>query len=115
MINNLDELPIFLVCMWSGLLLGAVYELLALIRRLNRMTITVFADIAFSMIMFAVCAYTLIYCDNGHLRLYSVIGFAVGFILFRLFPAKLIRGIVERVSALLTKHKNNNKENGGQE
>ncbi|MBR4435232.1 MAG: spore cortex biosynthesis protein YabQ [Clostridia bacterium] len=107
MINNLDELPIFLVCLWSGLLLGAVYELLALVRSINRTAIAILADIAFGIILFAVCAYTLAYCDNGHLRLYSVIGFAAGFILFRIFPAKIIRRLVARVSSFAAKHKKN--------
>lgn len=106
--NNLAELPVFLVCLWSGFLIGCVYELLYLIRTLDKKAATVLADIFFGAAFFIICEQTLLYCDHGSVRLNSVLGTAAGFLLFRLFPGRVFR---KAVDSIIRRLKRKNKRN----
>lgn len=99
--NNLNEIPIFLYCLRCGLIIGIVYDIFRIPRRIRSKLVIGIADTLFGAFACAASALTLLYCDNGTIRLYSLFGIALGALVWQLLPGRLLRSCAARVSVTL--------------
>ena len=89
--NSLTEIPIFLYCLRTGLVMGIIYDVMRLFRIRQGKIVNGIGDVIFGLIAVALSALTLCYCDYGKLRLYEFLGLGLGVWLYRFFPSRLIR------------------------
>ena len=89
--NNLNEIPVFLCCLWSGFAIGIIYDVLRIPRMLRNKFITAVSDFIFAIAALALAVITLLYCDDGALRIFTVSGIIAGALIWQLLPGRLIR------------------------
>ena len=85
--NNLDELPVLLVCIRAGVAAGCAAYLLLLPRALDyklrrgkraglwRTLLFFIADLALCLVCGGIFAHSLVYANGGEIRLYAAAGF----------------------------------------
>lgn len=95
--NNLDELPVLLSCIYSGIAVGIIYDIFRLMRITANAFMTHVADLLFGIAAVGIAALTLVYADNGTVRLFSLLGIACGALCWQLFPGRLIRMLISRL------------------
>lgn len=89
--NALNEIPIFLSCLRTGLLTGVLYEILSLFRLSGKRVLCAVIDVVFGLAATAAAALTLLYCDYGRIRLYELVAMILGAFIIHRYPGKLIR------------------------
>lgn len=94
--NNLDELPVFLCCIYAGLAIGIIYDAFRLMRLARNAFFTHAADLLFGIIATGVTAAILLYADNGSVRLFSLFGIVCGALCWQLFPGRLLRMLISK-------------------
>ena len=99
--NNLNEIPIFLYCLRCGLIIGVAYDIFRIPRRIQSAIVIGIADTLFGLFACAASAATLLYCDNGTIRMFSLFGIALGALIWQLLPGRLLRSCIARVSVTL--------------
>ena len=87
---DLAELPLGLGCLRCGFILGIVYDLLRLPRRLGSIA-TAAADAVFGCCFFVLTGATLFYFDSGRIRFFTIPLILAAFALWIFFPGRLIR------------------------
>ncbi len=95
--NNLDELPVFLCCIYSGLAIGIIYDAFRLIRLVRNAFFTHVADLLFGITAIGIAAATLLYADNGSIRLFSLFGIVCGALCWQLFSGRFLRMLISKV------------------
>ena len=95
--NNLNEIPIFLCCLWSGLAIGIIYDVFRIPRMLHNKFITAVSDLLFGISALALAVITVLYCDDGALRLFTVSGFIAGALIWQMLPGRLIRYCLAKI------------------
>jgi Spore cortex protein YabQ (Spore_YabQ). len=96
---DLAELPLVLSCLRCGFILGMVYDLLRIPRRLGRFA-SALADALFGCCFFGLTAATLLFYDSGRIRLFSIPLILAAFALWLFFPGKLLRLFFASVRSL---------------
>ncbi len=91
MYNSLNEIPIFLYCLRTGLLIGICYEMFRLFRLSGNRIVNGIIDAAFGIIAVSAAALTLLYCNDGILRAYEFAGMFIGAFIYYKYPGRLIR------------------------
>lgn len=92
--NALNEIPILLYCLRTGLIIGTCYDLLGFFRLSGRKLLNALIDICFGLFATAAAGLTLLYCDSGIIRLYELFGMLAGAFLFHEYPGKLLRTVI---------------------
>lgn len=95
--NALNEIPILLYCLRTGLIIGICYDLLGFFRLSGRKLLNALIDICFGLFATAAAGLTLLYCDSGIIRLYEFFGMFAGAFLFHEYPGKLLRTIIASI------------------
>ncbi len=91
MSTTLNEIPIFLYCLRTGLLAGILYEMLAIIRLHGNKYLSGVTDVVYAVIVSVGAWLTLLYCNNGKIRLYEISAMVLGAIIVHKYPGKLIK------------------------
>lgn len=91
--STIGQLPVFLWMTGAGLLVGALYTLASSMRRLlcAGFWLTLIVDALFGLGAALILTAALVMGNYGQLRLYELLGAALGFILYVLGPDPLIR------------------------
>lgn len=97
--STIGQLPVFLWMTGAGLIGGALYSLAAALRRLldAGFWLTLTIDALFGLCAAAVSIAALVTGSYGRLRLYELLGAALGFCLYLLGP----RPLLSRLSSAL--------------
>lgn len=115
--NSLAEIPIFLYCLRTGLIIGIIYDVMRLFRFRQGRIVNGMVDVIFGLIAVALSALTFFYCDYGKLRLYEFLGLGLGAWLYLFFPSRLIRHVFSSImlrinDAKLMRRKNRQEKAG---
>lgn len=92
--NALNEIPILLYCLRTGLIIGICYDLLGFFRLSGRKLLNAIIDVCFGIFAAAAAGLTLLYCDSGIIRLYEFFGMFAGAFLFHEYPGKLLQTVI---------------------
>ena len=101
---DLAELPLVLGCLSCGFVLGMVYDLLRLPRRMGGKLASALADAVFGCLFFLLCCGTLYYFDSGRIRFWSLPLILAAFLVWQRLPGRLIRLAAASVRSAL-RHK----------
>lgn len=99
--TTLNEIPIFLYCLRTGLLAGVFYEILFPFRLYGKKFITGITDVLYALITSAGAWLTLLYCNNGKIRLYELIAMILGAIIVHKYPGRLIKQTYSKIKLKL--------------
>lgn len=96
---------IFLITIYGGMIAGAVYDVFRGIRRAMHRGrwLAALLDTLFILVLGAVVAFVLYTANMGELRLYSFVGFALGFVLYIVGLSPLISYLASRLKGNKTK------------
>ena len=96
---------IFLITIYGGMVAGAVYDVFRRIRRTLRCGrwSSALLDTLFIIVLGAIVAFVLYTANMGELRMYTFVGFALGFALYIAGLSPVISYIVERRKAKKSK------------
>lgn len=99
MVTTQSQPIIFLITMYGGVALGAVFEVYRMLRKcaLKRKWISFIYDSLFILFMGAIVTFVLYVANQGELRLYTIVGFILGFALYMSGISPLIAHIVNRI------------------
>lgn len=88
--------------MLCGVIMGAIYELFRVLRRLTRAgaAFTALLDGIMCAVMAVVAAVMLLRANGGELRLYALLGCGAGMALFMCGPARLGRAAARRAGIM---------------
>ena len=86
--NTLNQIPVFLCCLWCGLAAGIIYDLFRLVR---------IRDTLFGAIAIGITAGALLYCDHGKIRFFTLFAIAAGALLWQILPGKLLRIMIMKL------------------
>jgi spore cortex biosynthesis protein YabQ len=102
---TLNQPYIFLTTVYSGLLLGLLYDIYRGIRiMMNRKKwITILSDCLFALCCLIVVTGVLYIVNSGNVRLYTFIGFSLGFSLYIVGLSPLFMYIAGKIIAFLSK------------
>ena len=103
--NNLNEIPVFLCCLWSGFAIGILYDVFRIPRMLHNKFIAALSDLLFGIAALILAIITLLYCDDGALRLFTVCGIIAGAVIWQLLPGRLIRCCLAKIGMLIRRKK----------
>lgn len=95
--NTLNQIPVFLCCLWCGLAAGIIYDLLRLVRIRGNRFATAAADTLFGAIAIGITAGALLYCDHGKIRFFTLFAIAAGALLWQILPGKLLRIMIMKL------------------
>lgn len=97
--STIGQLPVFLWMTGAGLIVGALYSLAAALRRLldAGFWLTLTIDALFGLCAAGISIAALVTGSYGRLRLYELLGAALGFCLYLLGP----RPLLSRLSSAL--------------
>jgi spore cortex biosynthesis protein YabQ len=96
-----NQLWVFLFTIYGGVVLGAMYDILYVIRKFLRgkRILTVLFDIVYWIVSTAMIFGLLFYACEGEFRYYDALGLALGEALWFLGPGKAVRWIQRKISA----------------
>ena len=95
--NTLNQIPVFLCCLWCGLAAGIIYDLFRLVRIRGNRFATAAADTLFGAIAIGITAGALLYCDHGKIRFFTLFAIAAGALLWQILPGKLLRIMIMKL------------------
>jgi len=96
--TSLTESTVFLGCVYGGLCMGLLYEFFAFIALLwKKNWFHAVLDLLFCGLCMGLAALFLLYLNGGRPRLYGILGFFLGGILFRSGPGTLFRHLLCRI------------------
>lgn len=95
--NTLNQIPVFLCCLWCGLAAGIIYDLFRLVRIRGNRFVTAAADTLFGAIAIGITAGALLYCDHGKIRFFTLLAIAAGALLWQILPGKLLRIMIMKL------------------
>ena len=95
--NTLNQIPVFLCCLWCGLAAGIIYDLFRLVRIRGNRFVTAAADTLFGAIAIGITAGALLYCDHGKIRFFTLFAIAAGALLWQILPGKLLRIMIMKL------------------
>jgi spore cortex biosynthesis protein YabQ len=95
-----SQLWVFLFTVYGGVVLGALYDLLFILRKLLRAKriLTVLFDIAYWATATALIFALLYYACEGEFRYYDVVGLALGAALWFMGPGRAVRWAQRKIS-----------------
>lgn len=90
---------IFLITIYGGMVAGAVYDVFRCIRRVARRGrwLTALLDTLFIIVLGVIVVFVLYTANMGELRLYTFVGFALGFLLYIVGLSPFVSYIAARV------------------
>lgn len=92
--NTIPELSVLLGCIYGGLCIGIVYDVYSLLTLpVHNRFIRAFFDLFFYAAVLCIAALFLVFLNGGHIRLYALMGFAVGAFFYRFTTGQLFRAI----------------------
>jgi spore cortex biosynthesis protein YabQ len=93
------QVYIFMITVYGGLLAGAVYDIYRLIRRLakKRRWLTVLLDVLFIITAGLIVLAAMYAANAGELRLFTFMGFALGFGLYMAGLSMFFRFVGEKI------------------
>ena len=95
--NTLNQIPVFLCCLWCGLAAGIIYDLFRLVRIRGNRFATAAADTLFGAIAIGITAGALLYCDGVKRRFFTLFAIAAGALLWQILPGKLLRIMIMKL------------------
>lgn len=98
MYSTLNEIPVFLGCLYAGVFIGVAYDLLRLLCfPFSCRLLCDVADGLFYCIACCIAALALLFLNDGRIRFYSLCALALGAWLYLRFPSRLFRGALRAV------------------
>lgn len=111
--TTVPQIYIFLITLYGGMIAGFAYDVFRSIRKSFKTGrwLTALLDTAFIITLGAIVTAVLYAANAGELRLYTFVGFALGFCLYMAGISPFIIFLARKLRKLLTKNKENkNKE-----
>ena len=92
MLTTSNQAYIFLSTVYAGLIIGFLYDCCRMIRKMIRagVAVTGILDLLFWSIIGVLSFLVLYYVNDGNVRIYTLLGFGVGWILYLLSLSRLI-------------------------
>lgn len=103
--TTLNEIPIFLYCLRTGLLAGIFYEALSIFRSYRNKYLTGITDVLYALIVSVGAWFTLLYCNNGKIRLYELSAMVLGAVIVHKYPGKVIKQTYLKLKLKLRRQK----------
>ena len=102
---------IFLVTLYGGILVGIAYDIYRGIRKAFKKGkwITAILDTLFIITLGVIVVFVLFTANQGELRLFTFIGFALGFALYMAGLSPFITYLAKKIKARFENRKNKNK------
>ena len=98
---------VFMMTIYAGLLSGLVYDFHRLLRKLiNKKWATVLFDVFFILFFGSIIAAALYLSSNGEIRLFSLLGIVLGFILYIAVISPLFSFIAQKIKKKRSKKNN---------
>ncbi len=96
---------VFLACVYGGLVIGAVYDALGLVRALlgNGYLVTTIADLVFWIGAGVVILFVSVWANDGEIRPYMALGFGVGYALFKVAVSPFLRFCYVKLSPAINR------------
>lgn len=96
---------IFMITVYGGMMVGLAYDFYRFIRRVLKKGrwITALLDTLFIITLGAIVVFVMYMANQGDIRLYTFIGFALGFALYIAGISPFIQYVVKRISGRLKK------------
>ena len=112
-LSTLAQPYIFAAFVYTGILLGILYSVFTLIKKLfgSGKAVTVITDILFCLFSGALVIYVLYSAVNLRLRFYYVFGLAAGFILYIMAISPFVKKIHEKLTKKNVDKKRKNDSN----
>ena len=84
--STTNQAYVFLSTLYAGLIIGFLYDCCRMVRKMIRagVIITGILDLLFWAVIGILSFLVLFYVDNGSVRLYTVVGLLIGWLLYRL-------------------------------
>lgn len=102
MYSTLNEIPVFLGCLYAGILIGIVYDLLRLLCfPFRSRVLSEVADGLFYCLACCIAAFALLVLNDGRVRFYALCGLLLGAFLYLRFPSRLFRGMLRALGVFL--------------
>ncbi len=95
------QLPLFAVCICSGVILGVIYDVFYIFRRKRKGILLHVSDILFSLIFFVLTALTIQLFNSGRLEIYLFLGIFLGFCSERATLGNFIKIFIDFFSKIL--------------
>ncbi|HHY90579.1 MAG TPA: spore cortex biosynthesis protein YabQ [Clostridiales bacterium] len=91
-VSVLHEIYVFLSTLYGGLLIGFIYDLYRIFRCIfkPKKIATIIEDLIFWIVISATAVAVLFYSNDGQLRFYPFLGFALGAILYNILLSKAV-------------------------
>lgn len=99
-----NQAYIFLSALYMGIVIGLIYDIYRVVRILSNSSklVTSIMDILFWITAAILCIVGFFYVSSGEIRLYSIIGLALGWILYLLtFSRYMIKFFIRAFKAIL--------------
>lgn len=92
MLSTSNQAYIFLSTVYAGLIIGFLYDCCRMIRKMIRagVAVTGILDLLFWSIIGVLSFLVLYYVNDGNVRIYTLLGFAVGWILYLLSLSRIV-------------------------
>jgi spore cortex biosynthesis protein YabQ len=92
MLSTSNQAYIFLSTVYAGLIIGFLYDCCRMVRKMIRagVVITGVLDLLFWSIIGVLSFLVLFYVNDGNVRIYTLLGFAVGWILYLLSLSRFV-------------------------
>lgn len=99
---------IFMITIYGGMLVGLAYDFYRCIRRAAKSGrwVTAVLDTLFIITLGLIVVFVMYMANQGDLRLYTFIGFALGFALYIAGISPLVQFLVKKASEFVKKRKN---------
>lgn len=110
--NALNEIPILLYCLRTGFIIGICYDLLGLFRLSGKKVMSAIIDVCFALFAITAAALTLLYCDDGIIRLYELVSMFIGALIFHEYPGRLLRTTIAGIRMKLNNRLKDRKKRG---
>ena len=111
MVTTADQPLIFLLTICGGVLAGIAYDIYKGVRRAvkaGKWGVAVL-DTLFILTLGAIAVFVLFVANQGELRLYAFIGFALGFVIYMAGLSPFLSYIGKKIIEKAEKHKNRKK------
>lgn len=102
-LSPVTELRLFGICLLCGTVLGLLFDLFRVPRRLFKTgaKLTLFQDLLYFLLAGGLTVYTLFSANSGILRGFELIGIVLGFAGYQLLLSKMLLPFLVKVTAIL--------------